>query len=186
MASGNTVDNEEQDDADDKRPKRARARRSKLVSHLLPVAIPPAALVGIVHAVESRDKGCGEETGQNVADEAAHSVNGEDVEALVYAEEVLVLDGEEGAHRGQGSHERGDVHRHKTCGGRDADEAGNDAGAEAEDAEFLDEAVFQEDPGDASTACCEVGVDDDVDGPEGDYCKTSVFDQQMQTQNTYG
>lgn len=58
--------------------------------------VPPAALVSVAFAVERRDGFGGEEASEYVTDEAAHAVDGEDVETLVYTKKVLVFYGEEG------------------------------------------------------------------------------------------
>lgn len=168
MQARDLIDNKQQDDADDEAPQRARACRGELVAHLLPVVVPPAALVGVEDAVEGGDEFCGEEARHDVADEAADAVDGEDVEPVVGADVVLVLDGEEGAHGGQGADEAGHVDGHEARRGRDADQPADDAGAEADDAELLAEEILEQDPGDAAAAGGEVRVDDDVDGADGE------------------
>jgi hypothetical protein len=102
MATRNPVDDEEQNDGNDKRPCRACSRSSQLIAHLYPVSGPPATLVEVAYTVHGGHVGCSEEPGHDVTDEAADAVDGEDVEALVDAEEVFVADCEEGCARGKG------------------------------------------------------------------------------------
>ena len=93
----NPVDDKQQDTRDNERPGRAGDRRRELVAELDPVVVPPAAGVGVAaDAVEGGDEFGGEEAGEDVADEAAHAVDREDVQAFVDGEEVFVFVGELG------------------------------------------------------------------------------------------
>ena len=91
MHTRDLIDNKQQNAGDDEGPGGAGGGGSELVAQLDPVLGPPAAGVGVVNAVHGGDVGGGEETGEDVADVAADAVDGEDVEALVDADEVLVL-----------------------------------------------------------------------------------------------
>jgi hypothetical protein len=91
VQSRDLIDNEQQDTRDDKGPCGARGGGRELVTHLDPVTGPPAARVGVVHAVHGGHVGGGEEAREDVADESADAVDSEDVEAFVDADEVLVL-----------------------------------------------------------------------------------------------
>lgn len=97
MHPGDPVDDEEKDDADDERPYGAGRSSSELITHLLPVTIPPTPGIGVGFAVEGGHERGGEESGENVADEASDTVDGEDIETLVYGNQMLVFYCEEGA-----------------------------------------------------------------------------------------
>jgi hypothetical protein len=74
------------------------------------VAVPPASEIRVsADAVEGRDVLVGEDAGENVADVAPDAMDGEDVETLVDAEEVLVPRGVEAADCGDEPDNWGDV-----------------------------------------------------------------------------
>lgn len=56
----------------------------------------------------------------------------------------------------------------ETSSGSDANETGNDAGAETENAEFTLEDVVEGCPSEAASTGCKVGVDDYVDTSDGE------------------
>jgi len=91
MQTGDLVDDEQQDARDDEGPGGARGCSRKLVTHLDPVARPPATGIAVVDTVHGWDVWSSEEAGENVADESTDTVDGEDVETFVNANEVLVL-----------------------------------------------------------------------------------------------
>lgn len=77
---------------------------------------------------------------------------------------MLVFDSKVRAARGQGAnkcrHVDGDVARSR----RNTDEAANNAGTKAENAELSVEKVFEKHPGDAAATCRQIGVYDNIDG----------------------
>lgn len=93
---GDQVHHEEDDAGQDEAVRHAGHGVGKLVAQLNPVVVQPAA-GDRAEAVEMRDVvGC-EEGGQDVADEAADGVLGEDIEGVVDTEEELELGGVVGA-----------------------------------------------------------------------------------------
>ena len=110
MKAGDLVYNKEEDAGDTEAPGSATYRGGKLVSHLLPVAGIPPALVVRGHAVERRDKGGGEESRHNVADDASNTVDGKDIETLVDGDKILVLVDVEASCRCYPPNEGGRVH----------------------------------------------------------------------------
>lgn len=146
MAAWDLVDDEEQDDGDDERPDRACACRSKLIAHLLPIPVPPTAFVRIVHAIHCWHVIGSKETSQDVANETADPVNSEDVETFVDAQQVLIPNSEEGSTCRQRADQRCNIDGNKACGGRDADQTSDDAGAETDDGEFPNEDVLKKYP----------------------------------------
>ena len=86
MAAGNLIDDKEQDDGDNERPSCTCACRCKLVAHLLPVPIPPAPFIRVVDSVHSWYVVGSEESSQDVTNEAADAVDGEDVKTLIDAQ----------------------------------------------------------------------------------------------------
>lgn len=146
VAAWDLVDDEEQDDGDDERPDRACACRSKLIAHLFPIPVPPTAFVRIVHAVHCWHVIGSKETSQDVANETADSVNSEDVEAFVDSQQVLVPNSEEGSTCRQRADQRCNIDGNEACGGRDADQTSDDAGAETDDGEFPNEDVLKKYP----------------------------------------
>lgn len=112
MAPGNLVDDEQQDTADDKTPSGTGCCRGELIAELDPVVFPPAAGVsGAGDTIESRDPGGSEETGEEVADKAANTVDGEDIEAFIDRDQIFVLVGEETANRGDQADKSSDINR---------------------------------------------------------------------------
>ncbi len=98
MTPRNPINDKQQDTTDDETPRCAGRRRGELIGQLDPVVLPPAAGVcGAGDAVERGNPAGGEEAGQDVADEAADAVDGEDVEALIDGDEVFVFVGVEAA-----------------------------------------------------------------------------------------
>lgn len=108
----------------------------------------------------------GEECGQDVADETANAVNGKDVKSVVDAEEELELGRVVCACTAEDAKDDGGPCWDEAGTGSDADETGNDTGAESNGGPFALETVVKHTPGDASHACGNVGHHGCHDGPQ--------------------
>lgn len=179
VAARDLVDDEQQDDRNDKGPGRACACCGKLVAHLLPVPVVPPAFVCVVHTIHGRYIVRGKEPSQDIANEAADPVDSEDVQTFIDAQQVLVSNGEERCARCHRADQRCEVDGDETSGGRDTDQTCDDPGAETDNGELLHEDVFEQDPCQATTTCCKIGIANNVDGANrqvrgGRACQMSV------------
>ena len=116
--------------------------------------------------VQMRDVIRREEGGEDVAYEAADAVDGEDVQRVVAAQEVLELGGVVARDAAADAEDDGCPCGHVAGARRDGDEARDDAGAEADGGPFALEAVVDETPGDAADTGGEVGAHCGHDGAE--------------------
>lgn len=101
----------------------------------------------------------GEESSQNVSNETANTVNSENVERIVRAEEVLELRGVVAEGASNNTKDDGGPSRNETGTGSNGDEASDDAGAETDGGPLLLKTVIDQAPGDATNASREVGDD---------------------------
>jgi uncharacterized protein (DUF927 family) len=88
----NDVHNPEDDRGDNKGVAEASARISELVAELDPVSVDPAT-GNDSSTIKSCDFSLGKEASQDVADDTANSVGGEDIEAIIIAEDKFELGG---------------------------------------------------------------------------------------------
>jgi len=102
---------------------------------------------------------CGEEAGEDVADETADGVHGEDIEGIVNAEEELELGGIVGAGGSNNTVDNCGPGGHETGTGGDGYETGDDTGAESHGGPFAFETVVHHAPGDSADGGCEIGHD---------------------------
>lgn len=130
-------------------------------------------------AVVEGDARVGEESGQEKPDSAGNRVDpAQSVQPIVQLdgrEEIgHVIDanpdlelGEQVGHDGrEEANGDGERRRDEASSGRDGDETGNGAGAEADDAPLAGDAVVHQHPGDAGDGASQVGVNDREGGLE--------------------
>lgn len=104
------VDDEEQDAGDSEGPCCADCSGGELVAHLLPLLVPPPSSIGRAGlAIESWDERGGEESGEDITNISADTVESEDVKTLVDGDKVLVAGGEETCRRCQSADESRDI-----------------------------------------------------------------------------
>ena len=120
--------------------------------------VQPAAR-DLREAVQVRDVVCGEEGGEDVADQTADGVLGEDIERVVDAQHELQLRGVVCACCANDAVDDGGPGGHEARAGCDGYKACYDAGAEAHGGPFALEAVVEHAPGDSADAGGEVGYD---------------------------
>jgi len=125
------VHDEEDDAGAAERVDAARDRVRQLVAQLDPVVVEPAA-GDLGEAVEVRDVVGREEGREDVADQTADGVLGEDVQRVVDANHELQLGGVVGTCRPDDAVDHGGPGRHESGTGGDGDQARNNARAEAD------------------------------------------------------
>lgn len=163
--TGNQVHDEEDEAGAAERVDAAGDGVGELVAELYPVVVEPAA-GDLGKAVEVRYVVCGEEGGEDVADEPADGVFGEDVERVVDAEEEFELRGVVGACGSDDAVDDGCPGWDEPGARSDGDETGDDAGAEADGGPLAFETVVEDAPGNATDAGSEVGDHGGHDGAE--------------------
>ena len=89
---GDEVHDPEDDGGHDERVCEAGGRVGELVAELDPVVVEPTA-VDLGDSVETGHGGLGEEGGEDVADDTADPMDGEDIEGVVVVKEELELGG---------------------------------------------------------------------------------------------
>lgn len=138
---------------------------SKLVAHLDPVSVQPATGNDGI-AIKMRYVVRGEEARQDVANEAANTMNGKDVQSIVAAEEVLklrsVVTGNASADSKDDSRPGWDVTRSRSNG----DKASNNSRAESNSGPLAFQTVINQAPSDTANAGSKVGDNGCHDGPE--------------------
>lgn len=108
--AGDLVDDEQEDARHDEGPGSAGGGACELKAHLAVVLVPPATLIGATrNTVEGDNPLVSEQTSQEISNEAANTVEGKDIEAIVDREQVLVFDDVEAADRGNGTDQGSDV-----------------------------------------------------------------------------
>ena len=108
----------------------------------------------------------GEECSQSIPGETTDGVHGKDIESVVDAEHKLELGGVVAGHGADGAKDDGGPGGDVTRAGRDGDEAGDDAGAEADGGPLALETVVEQTPGEAADGGGEVGGDGGHDGAQ--------------------
>lgn len=161
--AGNEVDGEEDDARADEGVGEARDGVSKLVGNLDPVAVEPAT-GDLGETVEMRNVVGSEESSEQVADQTANSVHGEDIESVIDFEKVLELGSVVAADTADNTEDNSRPGGNETGTRRDGNETGDDAGAEADSGPLAFETVVEETPGHATNGGSQVGNDGGHDG----------------------
>lgn len=139
-----------------KRVRHSRHRVSQLNGKLNPVLVDPAA-INLGDAVQMRNVVGGEETREQVAEETANAMYGEDVQGVIGTQVILELGGEIASNSRRQSIDDGRPGGDEARSRCHADQTADDARTEADSAPFLLEAVVDQTPSDAPDACGEVG-----------------------------
>lgn len=108
----------------------------------------------------------GEQTGQEIADEATDSVDGKDVERIVNVKQELELGGIIAGDGSDDSEDDGGPRWDEAGAGSDGDETGNDTTAETDGGPLALEPVVEDTPGQATNAGSNVGDDGSHDRSE--------------------
>jgi hypothetical protein len=166
IESGNLVEDEEDEACDSEGVSEDGAAAGELVSQLDPVVVDPTAWE-LGETVKSGDVVSGEETGENVSDEATNTVESEDVETVVNLDEVLEVEGKVAGSGGDDTDWDGGVDWDVTASWGDTNETSNGTGAERDDGPLLTLTEVVDDAESQGTAGgSEVGVNGSVDGTE--------------------
>jgi len=154
--AGNQVHDEEDEAGSTKGIDHSADGIGKLVTKLDVVLVEPST-GDLGEAIKVRYVVGGEETGEDIADETANGVDGEDIESIVNSEEELELGGIVGTSGANDTEDHCCPSGHETGTRSDGHKTGNDTRAETDGGPFAFKTVVHHAPGDTTNAGCEVG-----------------------------
>jgi len=138
---------------------------SQLVGKLDVVMIDPAT-VDLGKSIKVGNVIGSEETGQQISNQTANTVNGEDIKGIVDVKQELELGGIIASDASDNAEDHSSPGGNETTAGSNGDKSSNDTAAESDRRPFAFETVVEDAPSETSDASGKVGDDRGHDGTE--------------------